>query len=124
MLSLLLALFLLGDPAPAHGARITNDCLSCHDGTMAHEIRFGRHHTGVSYELARTTGRANLRPSSSKSGLGRTIAADMLVDGRVQCASCHIDARFAGESSLRVSARNGRLCVTCHAVGVELVSQH
>ena len=110
-------------------------CLSCHDGTVALD-NFGGTTTGSDF----ITGAANLGtdlsndhpisftydddlattdgglfpPSTTDSGLGGTIAADMLFAGELQCASCH-DVHNAGIDYLLVKSNVGSaLCLTCH----------
>lgn len=101
--------------APA--ADVSDACLGCHDGTSARAMHVeGNHPVGVDYERLAVQRAASLRPSSSPSGLGGTIAEDLLINGRVECSSCHDPhaAHGSGTTRLRVSNQGSRLCLTCH----------
>ena len=132
----------------------TKLCLSCHDGTVAYDnygtstsgTRFIsstnagylgtdlRHEHPVSFEyntaLAASDG-GLYDPSAQSSGLGGTIANDLLMNGRLECTSCHdvhIKRNTAGTCtgchsihpmrttslSLRKSNTGSALCLTCH----------
>lgn len=105
---------------------ITKLCLSCHDGTVAIDSYgsvtgtrtihpYGnqgtdlRKHHPVSFvydsSLAAADGELH-DPSSAASGLGGTIAQDLLFQGRLECSSCH---------DVHVS-RNSSGCVGCHTM--------
>ena len=115
-------------------------CLSCHDGTVALE-NFGGTIAGTNYvpvtskiggvagndmskehpisfqytdALAVTDG--GLRaPTTTNSGLGSTIANDMLFANKMECASCHdVHNRFNVTHLLKMSNTNSQLCLTCH----------
>jgi predicted CXXCH cytochrome family protein len=110
-------------------------CLSCHDGTVALE-NFGGTTTGgasvssgdlttdisddhpisFTYNTALSTSDGELHdPSTASSGLGSTIDADMLIGGKMQCASCHDVHNTAGHTFLLVKDNTGSaLCLTCH----------
>ena len=111
-------------------------CLSCHDGTVALE-NFGGVTTGTNfivaganvgtdlsndhpisfaYNTALATSDGGLfNPSTATSGLGGTIAADLLFGNSMECASCH-DVHNAGGNSflLRITNAASALCLTCH----------
>ena len=110
-------------------------CLSCHDGTVALD-NFGGTTTGTNFittgnlttdlsddhpiSFAYTTALATsdgglFNPSTANSGLGGTIATDLLFGDRMECASCH-DVHNAGGNSflLRISNAASALCLTCH----------
>ena len=54
-------------------------------------------------------------PSSQNSGLGGTIAADLLFAGQLECASCHDVHNGSGVAKLlRKSNAGSALCLTCH----------
>lgn len=96
---------------------VSDNCLGCHDGTSARAMHADDNHPlGVDYERQQGQGRARLRPSASPSGLGGTIADDLLVNGRVECSSCHDPhaAHGSGTTRLRMSNEGSRLCLTCH----------
>ncbi|MFZ4399134.1 MAG: cytochrome c3 family protein [Bacteroidales bacterium] len=115
-------------------------CLSCHDGTVALE-NFGGVTTGthlltgttllgsnlsndhpisITYDAALATADGGLHnPNTALSGLGGTIAANMLIGGKMQCSSCHDVHNSAGgvpgvTSLLRKSNVGSALCLTCH----------
>jgi predicted CXXCH cytochrome family protein len=112
-------------------------CLSCHDGTVALDSFGGNtsntgdkltgsenlgtdlrndHPISFVYNSALATTDGGLRdPSTADSGLGGTIAAKMLISGKVQCASCHDVHNGAGVGSLLLKSNSGSaLCLTCH----------
>jgi hypothetical protein len=100
------------------GLFASQDCVSCHRDTAGH----GNHPSGVVYDRAQGD---SLKRSNEASGFGSTIARDLLVDGRVECASCHVphsasESRFLlrtpaveDESPQRASTA---LCTACHVV--------
>lgn len=115
-------------------------CLSCHDGTVALE-NFGGVTTGTTYisSSSRIGGVAgdNLAnehpisfdytdalaaldgslyaPSTTNSGLGNTIANDMLFANKLECASCHdVHNKYGVTYLLKMSNTNSELCLTCH----------
>ncbi len=111
-------------------------CLSCHDGTVAVD-NFGGTTNGTKFvsggdligtdlssehpisftfddALASTDGGLHA-PTSTNSGLGSTIDADMLIGGKMECASCHDVHDAAGNSKLLVKSNAASaLCLTCH----------
>lgn len=111
-------------------------CLSCHDGTVAVD-NFGGTTTGTDFvggsellgtdlsddhpisftydaTLATTDGSLH-NPSTALSGLGGTIAADLLISNQVECASCH-DVHNANNLNFLLVKSNASsaLCLTCH----------
>jgi predicted CXXCH cytochrome family protein len=115
-------------------------CLSCHDGTVALE-NFGNITTGTAYiptasriggvsgndmskehpisfeytdALATTDG--GLRaPTTTNSGLGGSIAKDMLFANKMECATCHdVHNKYNVAHLLKMSNTNSQLCLTCH----------
>lgn len=139
------------DALPGQPSGVSKLCLSCHDGTIAVDsfggqtgnryADFGnlgadlsRHHPiSFTYNSALAASDGGLRdPSSQASGLGGTIAVDLLEDGQLQCSSCH-DVHVSRNSggcagchtgsghsfvtkslSLRKSNDRSALCLTCH----------
>ncbi len=132
---------------------ISKLCFTCHDGTVAQfshsadlsSLKLGAggsirnaHPVSVFYA---TNGQSSLKlynPTTTLSGLGGTIAEDMLKNGRVECTSCH-DPHFSMQTtpcsscptinpiaaepnqqtgdkpnSLLITIKNGALCLTCH----------
>jgi predicted CXXCH cytochrome family protein len=127
-------------------------CLSCHDGTIAIEnhsgtktgsrhVNFGNvgtdlrndHPISFEYNTALANDDGELYdPSSAMSGLGGTIADDLLDNGRMECSSCH-DVHVARKTSegcsgchfvhggmitkslsIRIDNAGSALCLTCH----------
>jgi hypothetical protein len=96
--------------------RSTETCYLCHSDTQRDS-----HPVGILYDGAPITGSSDLLRSASASPFGSTIAKDLLVDGRVECVSCHFT--HAEETSARyrlripeIGAQPGytALCVSCH----------
>jgi predicted CXXCH cytochrome family protein len=113
-------------------------CLSCHDGTVALE-NFGAVTTGTNYITAANKIGASgdmskehpisftyndalavadpglQTPSTKTSGLGGTVATDLLFAGKMECASCHdVHNRFNVPHLLKMSNTSSALCLTCH----------
>ena len=115
-------------------------CLSCHDGTVAIE-NFGNTTTGTNYipassRIGGVTGSDMTKdhpisfqytdalaaadgglwaPSTTNSGLGGTIAQNMLYNNKMECASCHdVHNKYNISHLLRISNTNSQLCLTCH----------
>jgi predicted CXXCH cytochrome family protein len=118
-------------------AGISKLCLSCHDGSVALDSFSGmsgdtyidpvyqvggsgslaqEHPVSFTYDddLASADGELHT-PSDTDSGLGSTIAVDMLFDDKFECASCHDVHDSAGvPKMLRLTADGSILCLTCH----------
>ncbi len=111
-------------------------CLSCHDGTVAidsfglatgstlmeGEEKLGTnltndHPISFTYDTALATADGGLRdPATTSSGLGGTINNDLLLGGKVECASCHDVHNSSNLSKLLVKSNVGSgLCFTCHS---------
>lgn len=93
-------------------------CMACHDGMSAKAMHHeGNHPVGVDYDRLQMRGGEGLHPSASASGLGGTIADDLLVQGRVECTSCHDQHAGHGDGTIRLRMNNdgSRLCLACHA---------
>ena len=115
-------------------------CLSCHDGTTNTSEIFtdpndnlgtnlsGSHPFSFVYDSTMAGKDVTLKdPASAMSGLGGTIAHDLLdADGDLQCSSCHDPhtSAIAGTKYLRyyyfpatvtgVTRDRGTFCQTCH----------
>jgi len=101
-------------------------CLSCHDGTVSGSVHAQRrslgndlsddHPIGFVYDAALAAEDGGLHdPGITPSGLGGSIAQDLLVNGRLECTSCHDPHQSTGERPyLRLSNLGSRLCLTCH----------
>ena len=111
-------------------------CLSCHDGTVALDsfggvttgtnyitgnANFGTdlsndHPISITYDTALATTDGGLHdPAITNSGLGSTIANDMLFGNKVECSSCHEVHNAYGINKLLIKSNAGsQLCLTCH----------
>lgn len=115
-------------------------CLSCHDGTVALEnfggISSGSNFIDAAYRIGGvsgdnlsndhpisfdyTTALATLDgglydPATTNSGLGSTIANDMLFGNKMQCASCHdVHNKYGVSKLLKMDNTSSQLCLTCH----------
>lgn len=111
-------------------------CLSCHDGTVALE-NFGGTTTGThfiggdgnvgtslandhpisfTYNTALATADGGLwDPATRTTGLGSSISNDLLIGGKLQCASCHdVHRAYANSHLLKIGNNASALCLTCH----------
>ena len=128
------------DGTPSQPAGASRLCLSCHDGTIAVDSYGDR--TGVIFmggdvaigadELSNdhpvsfvyddalaVRDRELFLPSSSPSGLGGTLAQDLLFGNQLECSSCHDvhngpAAAAVNDSLLVVTQVQSQLCLTCH----------
>ena len=123
------------DASVGQPAGVSRACLSCHDGTVALDSFGGvtgttnitgdalfssdlsnDHPISFTYDnaLAGTDGELAL-PATALSGLGGTIAADMLFAGSMECASCHDVHNTPGLPNMLIKPNAGSdLCLTCH----------
>lgn len=110
---------------------ISKMCLSCHDGTIASDDKGGQgefshktissdmgrnHPISFTYDFALSQKDGKLNdPETTTSGLGNTISIDLLVDGKVECTSCHTPHKTSSTSGmLKISNSRSKLCLTCH----------
>jgi predicted CXXCH cytochrome family protein len=91
------------------------DCRACHDGTKAPLMGTG-HVVEVDYAKQQAEKPDALRPPNALSGLGSTVAQDMLVDGRIECASCHVPHDTQTDLRYRLRAEILPLCKSCHVL--------
>jgi predicted CXXCH cytochrome family protein len=118
-------------------AGTTRLCLSCHDGTIPLDSFGGasgtnfesnpiaaagdlnsEHPVSFTYDDVLATADGGLYPpSTTTSGLGGTIADDLLFNSKVECSSCHDvhNALGTGGHLLVKSNAGSGLCLTCHA---------
>jgi len=86
-------------------------CVTCHEAAT-----IDSHVYAIKY-VPRQYGESQLKPPSVPSGFGGTIATDFLVNGRVECTSCHAthEQETDGKFRLRLSDDDSTLmCVACH----------
>ncbi len=110
-------------------------CLSCHDGTVAMDNFGGAtggtdlmagseklgtdltndHPVSFTYNtaLANTDGELH-DPSTTNSGLGSTIDADMLFSSKLECGSCHDVHDNTNGKFLIMANSASAMCLTCH----------
>jgi len=137
----------LSAPDSLYISGISKLCYTCHDGTVAvfsHNLGFSSsaddgmnnaHPVSVKYNFSGANKTKLYNPDSASSGLGGTIAEDMLKNGRIECTSCH-DAHFSmhltacsscppvkptklsryDHLSLWTSNRKSSLCLICHKI--------
>ena len=114
-------------------------CLSCHDGTVALEnfggatggttlVTGGRligdgvlglsteHPISFTYDDALVGDDPGLiLPSTGGTAIGGTIATDLLLSDKMECASCHdVHNKYNNTHLLKISNVNSELCLTCH----------
>jgi hypothetical protein len=120
---------------------VSKICFTCHDGSVAnfrHSADFEEgmgggsstkdHPVSVVYKFDSLKRNGLFNPEITMSGLGGTIATDMLINGRVECTSCH-DPHFSMQkvackscpspkvntiSSLLIENKRSALCLVCH----------
>jgi predicted CXXCH cytochrome family protein len=112
-------------------------CLSCHDGSVALDSFGGvtgttfitgkgnlgtaltnDHPISFTYNAALATTDGSLKdPTTALSGLGGTVAANMLEGGTtMQCSSCHdVHNKYNVAKLLKKSNAGSALCQTCHS---------
>jgi len=111
-------------------------CLSCHDGVSAIEghtstnvgnpenvetSTFFSFNHPVAFEFTRSLALSKSYlndPYNTPSGLGGTVADDLLVEGRIECVTCH-NILFNSKKKekyeiLYKSNKGSALCLTCH----------
>ena len=91
--------------------QVTSDaCLNCHQ-----DAGVDSHLYAINYIV-----RPQLRAPSMPSGFGGTVASDFLVNGRVECASCHATHEQETDNKFRLrieSADNPTaMCIACHVL--------
>lgn len=75
-------------------------CNSCHEDHVA----YGDHPVGIAYDVTR----ADLRKPAPR---------ELLIDGRVECTSCHVTHEEESVVRFRLRAENATtLCVSCHVL--------
>ncbi|MEI6564584.1 MAG: cytochrome c3 family protein [bacterium] len=121
--------------APIAMSAISKTCMSCHDGTVAIDSFGGvtgsttisstnnlgtalgnDHPISVDYTTALAASKGHMfDPAVAPSGLGGTIAVDMLYVNKVECSSCHdVHNNFSIPGMLKKSNAGSALCLTCH----------
>ena len=112
-----LALTMLGAaeaPPPPHDR--SDACLKCHDGTKANRME-SSHPYALDYSAAAAKSQPKLHPPQSPSGFGSTIARDLLVEGNVECSTCHVPHEEETKNPFRMRSRDVvKLCTACHVM--------
>jgi predicted CXXCH cytochrome family protein len=116
---------LLAGTIDVQPSAVSRFCLSCHDGIQPLEQdRIGHTYINAAARIGpdlRThhpvsivyTPNTKLFAASTPSGLGRSIAQDLLKNGKVECTSCHdVHNRYNNEKML--NKKKDLLCQTCH----------
>lgn len=110
----------IGD-APLPAEKIPSDyCLKCHTSSIAPYIDPNVSHCfAVDYATAAWRKELALRRVTDASGYGSTVEQDMLVDGKVECTSCHVSHdQFSDQPHrLRNNPTQNELCRACHRIG-------
>ena len=78
-------------------------CDSCHDP----EHR-DTHPVAIDYATARRGNPSRLKPANA--------VASLLVDGRVECTSCHVSHETENDRRYRLRMDENALCLSCHVV--------
>jgi predicted CXXCH cytochrome family protein len=75
------------------------------------------HPISFSFDTALATADGGLKdPATASSGLGGTVNDDLLLGGKMECASCHDVHNSSNLSKLLVKSNAGSaLCLTCHS---------
>ncbi len=130
------------DAVPQQPQGASRLCLSCHDGTVAVDSYGGRagsiflggaiaigagpddlrndHPVSFVYDDALAVrDRELFSPSGAPSGLGGTIAHDLLFNDRMECSSCHDvhngpASAAVNDNLLMITRVQSQLCLTCH----------
>jgi predicted CXXCH cytochrome family protein len=83
-------------------------CTECHNDESAKTMETN-HPFAVSYEQAWAAKPDFFRPPSE--------AGDDLIDGKVECASCHVTHDVQTDTPYRLRTRDiVKLCTTCHVI--------
>jgi len=92
---------------------VSADCRACHDGSKAPAMGTG-HVVEIDYATVHAAKPDSLRAPNAPSGFGGTVAADMLVNGKVECQTCHVDHAEQTDNRYRLRAQILPLCWSCH----------
>jgi predicted CXXCH cytochrome family protein len=111
----------LADPDPEtcglqrvdRAATPSSDCMSCHDGSAAGAVGFSMRAGGggMDHPVAVDYDAASARHPGRYAPRGTLPASVPLVNGRVECTSCHDGASTAPN---HVAAEAAQLCYACH----------
>ncbi len=112
-------------------AKYSIECLSCHDGVDAQNTALSSPRASVALRaltgskaqhhpvsILYVEGKAGLRPKSTVligAWSGATTIADLLVDGKIECSSCHEPHALDPDTdNLRNANRGSIICTSCH----------
>ena len=83
-------------------------CISCHDAQVAKQMGTS-HPVAIDYLQAIAADPKRYRPAA--------VAGDYLIDGKVECASCHIPHEEDTDNPFRLRSRDiVKLCTACHVM--------
>ena len=101
MTLILAALLVVTSPSSA--------CISCHDDSAVTAMP-STHPYAIDYARVAAGKPQRFRPPA--------LVQDLLLDGKVECASCHSPHDEATENPFRLRSRDiVKLCTACHVLG-------
>jgi predicted CXXCH cytochrome family protein len=81
-------------------------CLECHDGSKAPKME-SSHPVGIVYATA----------AAKNPRLRKSVSEDLLVDGKVECTTCHLAHEVATKNAFRLRSTDLiKLCTSCHVM--------
>ncbi len=112
-------------------AKSSIECLSCHDGVDAQNATLSSPRVSVALRaltgskaqhhpvsILYVEGKAGLRPKNTAligTWSGAATISDLLVDGKIECSSCHEPHALDPDTdNLRNANRGSILCSSCH----------
>ena len=86
----------------------SSECIGCHDAQVAKAMGTS-HPVAIDYAQAIAAKLKRYRPAPS--------ASDYLVDGKVECVSCHMTHEVETDNPFRLRTRDlVKLCTACHVI--------
>ena len=86
----------------------SSECVGCHDAQVAKAMGTS-HPVAIDYVQAIAANSRRYRSAAS--------ASDYLVDGKVECVSCHLTHDAETENPFRLRTRDiVKLCTACHVI--------
>jgi len=97
----------------------SENCGNCHYGGIARKLGSfisqdlsNDHPVSFTYDSTLASTDGSLKDPSASSGLGGSIASDMLTNGQLECTSCH-DVHDPQYGNFLIK-ESQNLCITCH----------